>query len=64
MRDSTEDLGIDDCSTQHPSLPTACPVDASTDEGSDLQSAIRITSDDVLANSKPRKGVFWLFCLT
>ena len=38
--DSTEDLGIDDCSTD-PSLPTACPVDGSTDEGSDLQSEIR-----------------------
>jgi len=38
--DSTEDLGIDDCSTD-PSLPTACPVDGTADEGSDLKSAIR-----------------------
>ena len=37
-----EDLGFDDYST-HPSLPTACPVDASTtNESSDLQSEIRL----------------------
>ena len=71
--DATEDLGIDDCSTltqTHPSLPTAdCLSGWWFDwwrfwSGICNSSTVPVASDDVLANSKPRKGVLLLVILS